>query len=332
MTFDPIAPWPVIAIAAVAALAAVVVRQRRGAGIAGLVRSVLAIALVAAVALDPAAGRASHPQLVSSADVLFVVDTTGSIAAEDYDSGRPRLEGVRADIDDIASRFAGARFALITFDADAALELPWTTDAAALQAAVDVLRQEQSYTSSGSELGVPIDTIGDALDRSAKASEGRARIVVLMSDGEQTAGGSVASFASLGGSIDGGAVFGYGTEQGGPMLEYWGYYSDGIDPGYIYDYETSTDAVSRIDEDNLRGIADDLGVDYLHRTAPGGLDSWAATVADTSVERDGEDRDGARRLYWIPALALVALALWQLAATASAIADDRRTFPAGVTR
>ena len=34
----------------------------------------------------------------SDADVLFVVDTTGSWRAEDYDGANPRLDGMRADM------------------------------------------------------------------------------------------------------------------------------------------------------------------------------------------------------------------------------------------
>ena len=55
----------------------------------------------------------------AAADVLFVVDTTGSMAALDYDGDSPRLDGVRADIVELAAEFPGAHFSLIRFDSQA---------------------------------------------------------------------------------------------------------------------------------------------------------------------------------------------------------------------
>ena len=55
--------------------------------------------------------------------------------------------------------------------------------------------------------------------------------------------------------IDAGAVLGYGSAEGGKMKE---------GHRYIVDDETGADALSRIDEDNLKKIADNMGVMYLN--------------------------------------------------------------------
>ena len=95
------------------------------------------------------------------------------------------------------------------------------------------------------------------------------------------------SFAKLAAFVDGGAVFGYGTSTGGLMP------TGGAPPWtFVRDPATKQDARSRLDETNLRGIADQLEVSYAHRTAPGGLDDWAANL------RGGDgipDREGAAK-------------------------------------
>ena len=49
-------------------------------------------------------------------DVYVVIDTTMSSAAEDYNNGQPRINGMRRDAKEIAKKLVGARFSLITFN------------------------------------------------------------------------------------------------------------------------------------------------------------------------------------------------------------------------
>ena len=194
--------------------------------------------------------------LRSDADVLFVVDTTGSMAAEDYDGDRQRFEGVRADIMALVDEFPGAHFALVTFDTSERIVVPWTTDVGAFESAVSLLRQERTMYARGSLLDRPIDAMARLLPRSDDGS--RYSVAFLLGDGEQTAEGDPPDFRSLDSSIDDGAVLGYGTTDGGRMRIYTE--RDSQLDQYIQDPETGEDAISRIDEDMLQSIADDLGV------------------------------------------------------------------------
>ena len=110
------------------------------------------------------------------------------------------------------------------------------------------------------------------------------------------------------------------------MYQYVGH--DAVPQQYIHDYETGADAVSRLDEPNLVRIADELGVGYVHRTAPDDVDDIAADAARAVGSTYAGERDTGRRLYWLPAFGLVALVLWQLATTAMEIVDDRRALGA----
>ena len=100
----------------------------------------------------------------------------------------------------------------------------------------------------------------------AKASPERARMAFYLGDGEQTASREPESFASSAKYVDGGAVLGYGTTEGGPMKKTTG--AGAAAGGYI-EYQGAP-AMSVIDEDNLRQVSEQLGVEYQHRTADAG--------------------------------------------------------------
>jgi Ca-activated chloride channel homolog len=348
---DPLVPPALIAAAVVVAFGFVAVRVVRGAPGWAVVRSIAMTVLAATIAIDPAMGGESSEARRTAANVLFVVDSTSSMAALDYDGDSPRLEGVRADIVELAAAFPGARFALVRFDSHARLEVPWTTDAGALESAVSVLRPERALYSRGSRLDLPLLVIHDllravpAMDASADGAYG---VVFYFSDGEQRSGpteelpplgqqagpiltdegttDSIEAWSELAPDVDGGAVFGYGTTDGAPMLEFVGADQSFLASAapYVYDYEADAIAISRLDEANLADIARDLGVPFVHRTSPGGLTALGSAIAaDAPTVGDGS-RGTLRRMYWVPALGLFALALWQATATANEAIATRR--------
>jgi Ca-activated chloride channel family protein len=159
----------------------------------------------------------------------------------------------------------------------------------------------------------------EVLRRAAQTHPDRRQVVVFASDGETTvAKPPQRSFANLAAYVDAGAVFGYGTPTGGFMP------TGGAPPWtFVRDPATKEDARSRIDETNLRGIADQLEVSYAHRVSPGGLDSWA----DNLRRGDGvPDREGAAKyqLYWMLALVLFGLALAELRLDWVALLEARK--------
>jgi len=321
MSFQLLLPWPVIAITSVITAAWAARRWRTtDRRRLSVVRITGIVALLLFIALDPAIDGGRVAALRSDADVLFVVDTTGSMGAEDYDGAHQRFDGVRADIMALVDEFPGAHFALVTFDTTERIVVPWTTDVGAFETAVSLLRQERTMYARGSRLDRPIDAIARLVPRSDDGS--RFPVVFFLSDGEQTVEADPPDFRSLAPSIDDGAVLGYGTGEGGRMRIYTD--RDSLLDQYIQDPETGEDAVSRIDEGVLRGIADDLGVEYLHRTGPGGLDDLAGAIADDAQRERAGTRDGDRRLYWLAAFGIVALALWQLAVTSVEFSEARR--------
>lgn len=280
------------------------------------------VVLLALIALGPAVPAATET-VRTNAEVFFVVDRTGSMAAEDYNEGEPRLEGVRHDIMGIVEAMPGARFSIVSFDSRATRQLPLTTDTRAVGTWTETLTQEITAYSAGSAIDRPIETLTEALEGAEERSPENVRVVFLLADGENTEGDDsagdeeVGSYEELADLVDAGGVLGYGTPDGGRMRVYDGTPETGAgtDAAWIKDTTKPDDppAISRIDETQLRRVADQLGVDYSHRTAP---DDVSGLVSDIDVDTIAEE-DNRREvtvyadIYWPIAAVLAVLLAWE---------------------
>lgn len=281
---------------------------RRGA----MVLATLVIGLAPAV---PAETRTVE----TNAEVFFVVDRTGSMAAEDHDGARPRLDGVRDDVAAVVEALPAARYSIIGFDSQAARQLPLTTDARAVRTWTQTLRQEITAYSAGSSLDRPLPALTEALEGAAERNPANVRLVLFLSDGENTDGApptAAAGYEALAPLVDAGAVLGYGTAQGGRMRSYDGTEATGAgtDAPFILDRTRpgSPPAVSRIDETNLRRLAAALDVPYTHRVGPGGLAELVAGVDVEELAADGRrDISTYRDVTWPVALVLAGLLAWE---------------------
>lgn len=256
----------------------------------------------AVMLLRPGLPGGSTQTLATDTDIVLVVDTTASIVAEDWDDGSPRLDGVRADVRALVEEYPGARFALLTSDAAAQLRIPLTTDTTALLGSLDVLRPEVTSQSRGSSIGVAAPLLSETLAAAAESSPDRSRMVFYFGDGEQTTGSAPESFADSARYTDAGAVFGYGTMEGGPMRVTTG----GLDQnGSEYIQYQGSDALSVIDEGNLETIAGQLGVGYEHREADV-APALPAAPSSTTAYADAGEVGNVIELYWVAALVVLA--------------------------
>ena len=238
-------------------------------------------------------------------DVLFVVDTTISMWAQDYDGTRERMEGARADCAYIMEKLAGANFALIRFDNRGQILAPFTQDTRNVTDAFDTIRAPDREYARGSDLSAAYPVMEDLLE-SSSGKENRKTIVFFLSDGELTNDATLMSYAGLAHYIDDGAVLGYGTRQGGRMRE--GSYSE-----YVADPRTGDIALSRIDENNLKQLAADLDIDYLYMEQPSVVDdklNYIRLVARTTVgEAKIDTFDDTYHYYVYPILLLLVVEL-----------------------
>lgn len=300
-------PYWLLLLVAVTAGTVVVLGHRRGlTDRKAMWRRVAMAGLLLLVALRPTVGSGTSQAAATEVDVLFLVDRSNSIAAEDYDGQRPRLEGVKADGLELVEAFAGAQFSMITFDSTAQVVLPFTTDGAAMSTSLDTVVHQNSNYGAGSSIDLGLPLAVEMLQRRAEEHPNRSQYVVYLGDGEQTAAEEPKSFEELSGLVDGGVVLGYGTEQGGRMR------SEAGDDHYVFDHVNNQEAISKIDEAALTAIADQAGIDYEHRTAPGGLADRADDVGSGGLFSSASDVVTGREVYWIPALGLAGLALLEL--------------------
>lgn len=294
MIFDPVFSWFGWGFIVLALLTVCLIPAIRGDGPRWKWFARMGIVAVLAVALArPGIPiKSSTEEYEARADVYFVVDTTTSMAAEDFAGDGTRLSGVKKDMLALADQFPGTRLSIITFASTAATVMPLTTDHAAFASAVDVLTPEASQNSKGSS----ITEAGEELEKRISANDEdrpeNKNVVFYFGDGEQTTTQSPDSWSSFASRIDSGAVFGYGTSAGGKMRESqpFGYGSgigepggtddepglgsddDSPDEGGAGDYvrdRNGNPGISKIDESNLKRIASDLGVDYHHRDGKG---------------------------------------------------------------
>lgn len=273
-------------------------------------RQVLIIILLFIINLRIQLKSGTSQIVTTNIDVLFVIDNTLSMVAEDYDGYERRLDGVKEDCDYILEELSGANFSLITFNNTAQLVFPYTKDVSMVESAVKTLKTMDNLNGRGTTLNVSYDMIEEQLKKSKEKDETRKRILFLISDGEITAENSkLESFSGLNDLVDGGAVLGYGTEKGGKMK----YDSTTNSSYYVQDNtgEFIGDAISKIDEDNLNKIASDIGIEYVHMEDKSDIDDILYNIkkeASSSVDKaDSNNID----IYYVFSIPLIILLIFE---------------------
>ena len=228
--------------------------------------------------------------------------------AEDYDGENPRLEGVKADVEHITQELPGAKFCLIDFNNDVNLIAPFTDDTAYIRSSVNSIYPLPDYHATGTNINVCKKLLGQMIQDAVRMGDGRI-VVFFISDGENTDNHKLDSFADIASDIEGGAVMGYGTDDGGQMH----YYDELYDEVVLVEDKRSfpyQPAVSCIDEDNLEQLSQDLGIKYIHMTETEKIDP---VLEDIKSMIDGETEETTEygyvdTYYWfvIPLAALIA--------------------------
>ena len=276
-------------------------------------RGVLYVMLILMVLGISVPGGSSSPG-VANLDVVFALDTTSSMGAQDYTGGKLRLEGAKQDMLALAEKLRGAHFALVTFDSKANVALPFTSDSASFTAAVQAANREIYGTSKGSSIDKPIDVVLQQLKNSKAAHPERSRLLFYVGDGEQTNKEEPKSFKDLAAYVNGGAVLGYGTAEGARMLRNTGL-EDGNNDLYVNMLDPSTKkfvpATSKIDEEKLKKIGEELGVNYHNRNTGGVVDGvYRSSGAELLIDK-GKKIIHYINLYWLFAVPLVGLLFWE---------------------
>jgi Ca-activated chloride channel homolog len=140
--------------------------------------------LVVAMA-GPRFGTEPREVELAGLDLVVALDVSRSMLAEDV--APSRLERAREEVARLAMRIGDDRIGLITFAADAYLQMPLTRDRSALRlylgtASPDMIPAQG--TSFANVLAVAARTFESGTD-----SDGRSRVLLIVSDGEDYEGG-----------------------------------------------------------------------------------------------------------------------------------------------
>lgn len=252
------------------------------------IRQIFIIILLFVINLRIMIPNSEVSTIQKNVDVLFVVDNTISMLAEDYDEdGTTRMEAVKKDCEYIMEQLPGSSFSVVSFGNKVNNLLPYTIDSINVIQALQSLKGQTTLYAKGTEFDDVLTFLNDYLNRENE----HLQIVFFISDGEITNGNDMGSYPGLKDYIDGGAVLGYGTEEGGPMHAH-AYAGEEGSPEKLYYYDSDFNrrtAISEIDEENLQNIASDMGIEYVHMTKQSEIDSVLATVQKQIAQMDSSD-------------------------------------------
>ncbi|MDR3127726.1 MAG: VWA domain-containing protein [Bifidobacteriaceae bacterium] len=241
-------------------------------------RRALILLLIGFIILGPSwqVGEALQPQ--PQTNVLFVVDRTGSMNAEDFAANKSRLDGAKDDMKKIINLYTDAQFGLITFDSVAITQVPLTYDSSGVISYINALTPQITKYSQGTKIDISASEIGNDLRAARIANSKSKNFIYFLSDGENNVGDNAANpqlsaFDTVKDYIDGGAVIGYGSLQGSKIKPYnfnsqsdrIGKNQDVITSEYIKDpAKGGQDAISKINPVVLTALAKDLSLQYFY--------------------------------------------------------------------
>lgn len=246
--------------------------------------------------------------------VLFVVDDTISMIAQDYEGNGERLAGVRQDCAYIVDALQGAHFSVLSFHNTANQLTPYTDNTEHVKNVIDSIYPIEEIYASGTSLNVAKEPMIRILTEAATKTDGRLALFFI-SDGEITSETEgLQSFKEVAPFVGNGAVLGYGTRRGGQM-QLKSIYDFGTEPVMDYNVYPAVPAVSKIDEKNLKQIADDLSLPYIHMTDKEELDRTLEKIkSEATLERENkivtkttDPYLGAKDLYYVFVLPLLIL-------------------------
>ena len=151
----------------------------------------------------------------SDLSVLFVIDTSVSMRALDYNGNKERFEGVVNDSCYIVDKLPGSKFSIITFGDTAERVIPFTTDSDMVQAELKAIQLEDDFYAKGSSMNIVKDVFEETLKEENERQNGNSKFIVFfITDGEITKEGeTLKSFANINQYVLDGAVLGYGTRD-----------------------------------------------------------------------------------------------------------------------
>lgn len=262
------------------------------------------LALVFVALARPQWGQETQEVQQEGLQVVVALDVSQSMLANDIQPDR--LQRARLEIADLTERLNGDELGLVLFSGASFLQVPLTTDYATLL--------NYLSTANPSVISRPGTVIGEAIRTATEAFDDKLpsqKVLILMTDGEDVETDPLA--AAQAAAEEGVLIYtiGFGTPNGSPVPETDAY---GRVIGTRVD-ENGNAAVSRLDEETLKAVAEAGGGRYYRASADGReLDLLLSEIA-TLQRAELQSRVTIRyieRFQYFLAPALLALVLGEL--------------------
>lgn len=145
-----------------------------------ILRSLVFALLIIAI-LGPSFGSDSKEVKSIGKDIMIAVDLSESMNAIDVQP--TRLEKVKYELNNIISEFSSDRIGLIIFSSEAFVQCPLTYDQSALNLFIETL-SSRLVPNTGTDFGPALRLALDKLDTDESSIDAKAKIIILISDGE----------------------------------------------------------------------------------------------------------------------------------------------------
>ena len=316
LIFKPIIPLSTMIPFTVILLIVILINRKH------IINRVLILLLLLIVSQRPMLKDQEDVSYVLNFDVMFVIDTTVSMNAIDVNNGT-RLDVVKRTANYIIEELPGSKFAVITFDNNAYVEYPFTSDVAVIEDVIKTLKTVDPNYALGSSLSSPNEymkmLIESVVQSDKNHDEKRQRIVFFMSDGElnneERIKTNLSEYNGLSAMINNGAVIGIGTPEGGKMQVTSSVnMNDLVDSqGYLLDNSVSPPiaAISKMDESNLKAVASKLELDYF-KLDSNKLSEKIEEIKSMQDEEEDDDEKNDKDIYYYFTFAALILTLYEL--------------------
>ncbi|MGM5469019.1 vWA domain-containing protein [Flavobacteriaceae bacterium LMO-SS05] len=212
----------------------------------------LAFACIAIALVNPKIGTKLETVRSQGVDIVFAVDVSKSMLAEDVAPNR--LEKAKQLVTQVINNLVSDRVGIIAYAGKAFPQLPITTDYAAAKMFLQNMNTDM-LSSQGTAINEAINLAKTYFDDQEQTN----RVLIIISDGEDHS--NVATDAAEEAAAEGIRIFtiGVGDVKGGPIPEK----RNGIILNYKKDSEGET-VITRLDEETLKNIAKNANGVYIN--------------------------------------------------------------------
>lgn len=210
----------------------------------------IAIVLCLAALARPQAGFRWQEVKRKGIDILFAVDTSKSMLAQDVNPDR--LTRAKLAVSDLVEKLEGDRVGLIAFAGSSFLQCPLTLDYDAFRQSLDAL-DTSIIPKGGTDISAAIKEAGEAFSLGGQNH----KILVILTDGEDLESNGIAAAKEA--ARDGMRIFTVGVGSSAGELIPIPKESGGVD--FLKD-ERGQPVKSKLDDATLRKIAEETGGAY----------------------------------------------------------------------